>query len=122
MTKLIAVVRREYFERLKARMFIVTTILFPLSLVFFGLAPVLVLTVGGGGALRLAVVDETGQLYQRVSTQLSTDRESSETLPGGQNLERQQLSNFTLENVSTEGQSLAQVREQLERRLKANEI
>jgi len=122
MTKLLAIVKREYFERLKARMFIVTTILFPLSLVFFGLAPILVLTVAGGGALRLAVVDETGQLYQLVNTQLSVDRESSETLPGGQNLERQQLSNFNIENVSTEGKSLDQIREQLERRLQANEI
>jgi len=122
MIKFLAIVKREYFERLKARMFIVTTILFPLSLVFFGLAPVLIMTVGGGGALRLVVVDETGELYQRVASQLSLDRESSETLPGEQNLERQRLSHFRVENVPTEGKSLDQVREQLERRLQANEI
>jgi ABC-2 type transport system permease protein len=104
-------------------MFIVTTILFPLSLIFFGLAPVLILTVAGGGALRLAVVDETGELYERLATQLNaSNREPSQTIPGGQNLERQQLSSFKIERVPVDGKSPDQLRAELERRLQANEI
>ena len=122
MTKLRAVVKREYFERLKARMFIVTTILFPLSLAFFGLVPVIIMSMQAGSPLRLAVIDETGSLFQRVATELKAEPQVSEALPGGENLERRQLSSFKLEEVSTKDRSLDQVKEQLNRRLETNEI
>ena len=123
MTKLLAVLRREYIERLKARMFIVTTILFPLSLVFFGVVPVLVMSLGGSDAVRLVVVDETGKLYQRFATELSaSDSKSKLPLPGRTDSNPSQLSRFKVEEVLVAGRSLSEVSQELDRRLQSSEI
>ena len=37
--KLLAVVKREYTQRVRAKMFIVTTVLLPVAIALFGLAP-----------------------------------------------------------------------------------
>src|SRR5688500_2022738 len=64
MRKLLAVVKREYLQRLRSKMFIVITVLGPVVMSLFAIAPALILSIRAGGPVRIAVVDETGKLYQ----------------------------------------------------------
>lgn len=66
MNKLFAVIKREYLQRVRSRMFIVTTILGPVMLIVFSLVPSLIFSIKAGGATKIAVVDQTGRLYERV--------------------------------------------------------
>ena len=64
MRKLFAVVKREYIQRVRSRMFILVTVLGPVVISFFGIAPALIFSIKAGGPVRVAVVDQTGKLYQ----------------------------------------------------------
>src|ERR1044072_6529411 len=59
MTKFLAIVKREYIQRVKARMFIVMTVLGPVMLVVFTIVPGLLFSLKTGGDTRLAIVDQT---------------------------------------------------------------
>jgi len=63
MRKFLAVVKREYLQRVRAKMFIVSTILLPVVMSLFGVVPALILNIESGRPLRVAVVDETGRMY-----------------------------------------------------------
>ena len=63
MTKFLAIVKREYMQRVRAKMFIVSTILLPIVMSLFGIVPAVILSIGVGGPLRVAVVDGTGKMY-----------------------------------------------------------
>jgi ABC-2 type transport system permease protein len=52
MTKFLAVVKREYMQRVRAKMFIVSTILLPLVMSLFGLVPALILSIEASNARR----------------------------------------------------------------------
>jgi len=62
MRKLFAVVKREYIQRVRSRMFILVTVLGPVVISFFGIAPALIFSIKAGGPVRIAVVDQTGKL------------------------------------------------------------
>ncbi|MBD0373533.1 MAG: ABC transporter permease [Pyrinomonadaceae bacterium] len=66
MDKLLAIIKREYLQRVRSRMFVVWTILGPLMLVFFSVVPALVFGIKAGEPTRIAVVDETGKMFERV--------------------------------------------------------
>ena len=63
MRKFLAVVKREYVQRVRAKMFIVSTILLPVVMSLFGLVPAIILNIDAGGPLRVAVIDQTGKMY-----------------------------------------------------------
>jgi hypothetical protein len=52
MTKFLAVLKREYIQRVRARMFIVSTVLLPVVMSLFGIVPALVLNINAGGPMR----------------------------------------------------------------------
>lgn len=66
MTKFLAVLRREYLKRVRAKAFIVATILGPVLMIAFMALPILIAMLGAGEPVRLAVVDQTGRMYERV--------------------------------------------------------
>ena len=70
MTKFLAIVKREYVARVRARMFVVTTVLLPVAIALFGVAPALVMSIQSGTPLRVAVVDQTGKLFGRLQGSL----------------------------------------------------
>ncbi|HKS30680.1 MAG TPA: ABC transporter permease [Pyrinomonadaceae bacterium] len=70
MNKLLAIIKREYLQRVRSRMFVVWTILGPLMLVFFSVVPALMFGIKAGDATHIVVVDETGKMYERVRTSL----------------------------------------------------
>ena len=60
MTKLIAIIRREYLARVRSKWFIVTTILAPTLLVGAMALPVLLVSRQSSDVMSVSVVDETG--------------------------------------------------------------
>src|SRR5712692_2487086 len=72
MSKLLAVIKREYLQRVRTKMFIVATVLGPLMMVLFTVVPGLIFSIKVGGPTRLAIVDETGKLYARVYKELTS--------------------------------------------------
>jgi len=64
MRKFLAIVKREYIQRVRSRMFVVITVLGPLVISFFGIAPALIFSIQAGGPLKIAVVDQTGKVYR----------------------------------------------------------
>ena len=66
MRKTLAVVRREYTQGIRSKAFIISTLLAPLFMLFMFVLPGLLFTMKTGGATRLAVVDQTGRMYEPV--------------------------------------------------------
>ncbi|HEY0319390.1 MAG TPA: ABC transporter permease [Pyrinomonadaceae bacterium] len=73
MDKLLAIIKREYIQRVRSRMFVVWTILGPLMLVFFSVVPALVFGIKAGEPTRIAVIDQTGKMYDRVQAALTDE-------------------------------------------------
>jgi len=68
MKKFSAIVKREYLQRVRSKMFVFMTILGPVMLVAFAVLPGLLFSIKAGGKTRLAIVDltEQRQLAQRI--------------------------------------------------------
>ena len=120
MTKFLAVIKREYLQRVRAKMFIVTTILLPAAMSFFGVVPILVMNIKTP-AVRLAVVDQTGKLYGQLRNALMSDEQSTNANTSTSS-GRRGFTSFRLEETASQNQSMDQVREVLNQRLRAREI
>ena len=124
MRKFLTVVKREYLQRVRAKMFIVSTILLPLVMSLFGIVPAIILNIRTP-ALRVAVVDRTGKLYGQLRQAISNDQ-SDEATTGNTNERRSTgrlpFGNFRLEEVNAAGRSDDQIRAELDQRLGAKEI
>src|SRR4030095_3498607 len=70
MTKFRAVVKREYVQRVRSRMFVIVTVGAPLMFALFTVVPILIAGIKAGGPTRVAVVDESGRMYARVRDSL----------------------------------------------------
>jgi len=135
MRKFLAIVKREYMQRVRAKMFIVSTILLPVVMSLFGIVPAVILSIEVGGPLRVAVVDQTGKMYAPLQAAVLGDADSEETneqagnVPG-QNANRGPRAagqfggskNFQLMEVKTEGRSADEVKSELDNRLRAKEL
>jgi ABC-2 type transport system permease protein len=79
MNKFLAVVKREYVQRVRSKMFLLLTIGAPLMVALFTVVPILIAGIRSGGPLRVAVLDETGRMYERLSAALTkTDGEDDD--------------------------------------------
>ena len=123
MTKFLAVIKREYLQRVRAKMFIVTTILLPAAMSFFGVVPILVMNIKTP-AVRVAVVDQTGKLYDQLRNALVSDE--SEQQPANRNASapsmRRGMTSFQLEEITAQNRSMDEIRETLNQRLRARTI
>jgi ABC-2 type transport system permease protein len=79
MSRLLAVVRREYLERVRSRSFLVATLLAPLLLSGFLLVPRAVMTRQRGAPLRIAVLDASGRLRGPVEEALARQKLEGES-------------------------------------------
>ena len=123
MTKFFAVVKREYIQRVRAKMFIVSTILLPSVMSLFGIVPAIIFNIKTP-PMRVAVVDQTGRLYARLKQSLSSDDFSQEARDNNERrgLPPRGFGSFVLEEVSTADQPLEQIRANLDQRLRAREL
>jgi len=124
-TKLLAVVKREWMARVRAKMFIVSTVLLPAAMVLFGVAPALILSIDSGNGLRVVVVDGTGKLFSRLKTSLQADDAAdvdATVATRANRIAAGRRSDFVLEELQPANRSDADVKAQLENRLRAKEI
>ena len=121
MIKFLAVVKREYLQRVRAKMFIVTTILLPVAMSFFALVPILVINIKTP-AVRVAVVDQTGKLYDPLRRSLGSDESEQPAANDARPQGRPGLTSFVLEEINAQNQSIDQLRDNLNQRLHARQI
>jgi ABC-2 type transport system permease protein len=123
MKKFLAVVKREFVQRVRAKMFIVSTILLPVVMSLFGIVPAVILSIDAGSAMRVAVVDHTGKMYEHLNQALVNDTQSDQdgNANEGRNVPGRAFGRFVLEEVSLD-QSADQIRNDLERRLRDKEL
>jgi len=122
MTKFLAVLKREYIQRVRAKMFIVSTILLPVVMSLFGIVPAVILNIDAGGPMRVAVIDQTGKMFGRLEDALESDettREQTEQPHAGPEMTGR---HFHLEQVASIGPDAGAQRAQLDARLRAKEI
>lgn len=128
MRKFFAVVKREYIQRVRTKFFVVATILGPILMSAFAIVPALMFGIKSGGPTRLAIVDQTGKMYERVEKELTSSRAARQAAtpkpeqpPGlNQNPTEQAKQNgnmiegsFAVEETKLNGRSLDEVRKEL---------
>jgi len=119
MKKFLAVVKREYVQRVRAKMFIVSTILLPLVMSLFGIVPAIILSIDAGSPMRVAIVDQTGKMYDQLNVAMFSEsgQQASTNQPQGRT-----FGSFELENVDISGQSTEQIQNDLDRRLRDKDL
>ena len=122
MRKFRAVLKREYIQRVRARMFIVSTILLPVVMSLFGIVPAVILSIDAGGPMRVAVMDQTGKVYGRLEEALTSDETAAEQTDQARSGPEMPGRAFHLEQVPSVGPGAEAQRAQLEQRLRAREI
>ena len=136
MNKLWAVIKREYLQRVRARMFVVMTVLGPVVISLFGVAPAIIFSINAGGPVKIAVVDQTGRLYSGLYNSVKEERgENSSATPSleskaanenqserFQTMGEQPKEVPELQQVTIGGRSLDEVKAELDRRVGAKEL
>jgi ABC-2 type transport system permease protein len=133
MTKFLAVVKREYVQRVRTKFFVVMTVLGPAMLVVFTIVPGLLVSYKAGHDTRIAIVDQTDgmKLYGSVrNSLLKQDRPEDENKPadiGGamnanardrmQKSGKSAMGSFFVEPVNTNGRQLTDVKRELNGRI-----
>jgi ABC-2 type transport system permease protein len=139
MNKLLAIIRREYLQRVRTKFFVILTILGPVMLVVFTILPGLLFRVKAGGDTRIAIIDQTegGKLYDPIRLALlkqERDDQEEDIQPGvggtvGENpkdrMERAGKSmngSFQVEQSKLDGRTLDDVRHELNARIGRDEL
>ena len=129
MKKFLAVIKREYLQRVRTKFFIVSTVMGPVVLGLFAVFPVYLANMSFGGATRLAVIDQSGKLYDAFQNALTTEEtdvnskdEDTESNPQAQRDSRFGSQKFQIEPVSLTGRTLEQAKRDLNERVRANEL
>jgi ABC-2 type transport system permease protein len=125
MKKFLSVVKREYIQRVRAKMFIVSTILLPVVMSLFLLVPAIILSIETP-PMRVAGVDQTGRMYSQIRQALFNDQQQTDTgnvSAGAQRTTpRRNFSRFNVEEVKATDQPLDQIRASLDQRMRAREL
>lgn len=136
MKKLLTIVKREYLTRVKSKAFILSTILGPLIMTAFMAAPVLIAMMETGEAMRLAVVDQTGRMFDRVRESINQATDGEPEAPSGaglgslgQNLEERARQagigrdeDFVIEKIEVVGRSLEDIKSELNERVRRKDL
>jgi ABC-2 type transport system permease protein len=136
MRKFLAVIKREYLQRVRTKFFVVATVMGPVMLALFTIVPVYIANINVGGATRLAVIDQSGKLYESFRNALTNPNDESESdnsnAAGAATRSNQQeqmrrnqqigSQRFETELVSLNGRSLEQVKRELNDRVRTNEL
>ena len=69
MSKTLIVLKHEFLQKVRSRVFIVMTLIGPLLISLIFIIPIFVASVNTGGVRQLAVIDSTGHLAQRMVQQ-----------------------------------------------------
>jgi ABC-2 type transport system permease protein len=134
MKKFFAVIKREYLQRVRTKFFVVTTLVGPLMFALFGIVPLYIARMNIGGPTRLAVIDQSGKVYDRFHAALlqTVDEDEDDELDGERadpNQQKQMQRNpsfggahFEVELVPSNGRPLEELKRQLNERVRQNEL
>jgi ABC-2 type transport system permease protein len=137
MRKFLAVVKREYLQRVRSKMFIAATLLGPFVMSLFGVVPALIFSINAGDPVKIAVVDQTGKLYNRVQKSILDEPEELDESPeqamspnalnanGSERIQRVgdlQQEGFELHEVSAAGRPIEQVKSELGEQVRKKQI
>ena len=127
MKKFLTIVKREWIQRVRAKMFIFSTLLLPMVISGFGIVPAIVLSIDAGSPMRVAVVDQTGRLYPQLRQALWRE-ESDETgsndpvVTARRGLGRRGSASFQLEEIHATDRSNEDIQSELDQRLRAGQL
>jgi ABC-2 type transport system permease protein len=82
MTKLLAIIKREYLQRVRTKTFIFATILGPLLTVGLMVLPALIFSIKTGEDTRLAILDQSGKMYDRLRDAITREPDEQEEEKG----------------------------------------
>jgi ABC-2 type transport system permease protein len=138
MRKLLAVIKREYIQRVRTKFFVIMTVLGPLMLAAFTIVPGLLFSIKTGGDTRIAIVDQTegARVYEALRRSLmrkdyAGDRESNDNLASSMNANTKERAEqvsksmgaaFRVEQVAEAGRPLEEVRRELNARIGRDEL
>jgi ABC-2 type transport system permease protein len=137
MIKFLAVVKREYLQRVRSKMFMVATLLAPLVMTLFGVAPALIFSINAGDPVKVAVLDQTGKLYSRLDESMLEEAEEVDEAPAqpapvrdlnANSSERvrqvgeMQKDVFQLQEVQLAGRSIEQIKSELSEQVRTKQI
>jgi ABC-2 type transport system permease protein len=138
MNKLLAIIKREYLQRVRTKFFVVMTVLGPLMLVVFTIVPGLLFSLKSGNT-RIAIVDQTegAKLYDPIRNALLKQDDDEDAQVGkpkimesvGENpkdrMERAGKAargSFVVEQANLNGRALDDVRGELNARIGRGEL
>jgi ABC-2 type transport system permease protein len=134
MNKFLAIVKREYLQRVRSKLFIVMTILGPVLLAVFTVVPTLLFSIKTGDT-RVAIIDQTegARLYGSVRNSLLTRDRRPEKVDLGEavNSNAQEriektgksfTGSFVVEQMELKGRPLDEVKAELNRRIGRGEL
>jgi ABC-2 type transport system permease protein len=139
MNKLLAIIKREYLQRVRTKFFVIMTVLGPLMLVVFTIVPGILFSMKAGGDTRIAIVDQTAgaKLFEPIRNSLlkqTSDAEDNDNKQGGagsvgenpkERMEKAGKSlkgSFRVEQAKLDGRSLDDVRRELNARIGRDEL
>lgn len=132
MNKFLAIIQREYVQRVKTKMFIIFTILGPLLMAMFTVLPGLMLAMKTGEATRVAVVDQSGKLYERVRESLLNEPLDEEEQPAAaqpevaqkrmQAAKKAMVGSYSVEQAPVNGRPIDVIKKDLETRIEKNQL
>src|SRR5882724_12004065 len=136
MRKFLAIVRREYVQRVRAKMFVLMTVLGPAMLVIVTIVPGLLLTKTGGDT-RVAIVDQTpgALLYEPIRDSLLkrdyqleengrkiAEQFNTNTKARIENVGKTMGGSFSVERTDLNGRTIDDVRRELNARIGKDEL
>ena len=136
MNKFLAVVKREYLQRVRTKLFIVMTVLGPVILIGFTIVPGLLFSIKAGDDTRIAIVDQTEgmKLYGPIQKSLmEEDHTRDKSVGGARSLNantadrakqagKSMSTSFRIEPVNPTSRSLAEVKRELNQRIGKSEL
>lgn len=135
MRKFLAVIKREYVQRVRTKFFVIATILGPVLMAGFTIVPALMFSIKAGGPTRLAIVDQTGKMYERVARELNSGKKPNKPEVGteppvGNKSPKEQAEQtgklfkrgYVVEQVHLDNRSLDQIRSQLDARIQQKDL
>ncbi len=138
MSKLLAIIKREYLAKVRTKFFVIMTILGPLMLVVFTIVPGFLLGVKTGDDTRIGVLDQTegGKLYEPIRRSLlRLDREESVSQQPGmaqatnsntkdrvEQAGKSMTGSFQVEQVNQNGRPLDEIKRELNARIGRDEV
>lgn len=128
MSKLLAVIKREYLQGVRSKTFVISTILGPLIMAFFMIVPGLLMGIKTGGATRIMIVDQTGRMYERVREALmqpgggineDASPESAGRMPEEAAILKAQ---YEIEEAKLDGRAFDEVKRELNERIRQKQL